>query len=172
MYNDARMTNQILPAIQKFVDDPQHRAAIERVCDECEAELRARPALEMTYRVVFPELKLTGEMAALRSLWVFAFAPEGESDIHKHSNSTQYTTAWRGKGSMRISEPEHPSEITLTQSSDAGMTEWKWIEIPPGVFHHAVAGAEGWCVISFQTVPATELQDEPYRGEPQYYINA
>ncbi len=164
------MNTSILPAIQKLADEPQYRAAIERACDECEAELRARPGLEMTYRVVMPELKMPGEMAALRSLWVFAFAPGGESDIHKHSNSTQYTHTWRGKGSLRIGEPEHPNEVQLPSSLDEGVTEREWIVIPTGTFHQAVAGAGGWCVISFQTAPATELQDEPYDGEPHYYI--
>jgi hypothetical protein len=164
------MTTQILPAIQKLVDEPQHRSAIERACNECETELRAQPALEMTYRVAIPELNLTGEMAALRSLWVFAFAPGGMSDIHKHSNSTQYTRAWRGEGCMRIGEPEHPNEVPLPPASNAGMAEPQWVVIPAGVFHQAVAGAGGWYVVSFQTAPATELQDEPYGGEPHYYI--
>jgi hypothetical protein len=164
------MARSILPALQEFVDQPLHRAAIEQACDECAAELRARPALEMTYRVVIPELKLTGEMAALRSLWVFAFTPGGESDIHKHSNSTQYTRAWRGEGSIRIGEPEHPDEVQLPPSLLEGLTEQEWIVIPIGTFHQAAAGAGGWCVISFQTAPAGELQDEPYDGEPHYYI--
>ena len=163
--------NPIFPALQEFVNEPQHRAAIDRACDECEAELRASPASEMTYRVVFQELKLTGEMAALSSLWVFTFAPNGVSDIHKHSNSTQYTRAWRGKGWMRVGDPDRPVEVPLPPVLGNDETEWQWTVIPSGVFHQAIAGASGWCVVSFQTAPAIELQDEPYDGESHYYIS-
>ncbi|MBO0799160.1 MAG: hypothetical protein J2P31_10105 [Blastocatellia bacterium] len=162
-------SNSLLSAIEEFVNQPQHRTAIDLACDECEAELRARPALEMNYRVVIPGLKETGTMSVLHSLWVFAFAPGGESDIHKHSNSTQYTRAWRGAGSMRIGDREDTEEARLPPPADRKIHPW--VVIPPGTFHHAVAGAEGWCVVSFQTAPAAELQDEPYEGEPHYYLN-
>jgi hypothetical protein len=160
----------MLEAMQEFVNQSQTRAAIERACDECEAELRAGSALEMSYRVVIPELELTGELAGMRSLWVFGFAPAGKSDIHKHSNSTQYTRAWRGKGAMRIGDPERAVDVALPPESEAGAAERQWSLIPTGVFHQGVAGESGWCVVSFQTAPATQLQDEPYEGESHFYL--
>jgi len=165
------MMTLILQAMQEFVDEPLRCAAIEQACNDCEAELRARPELEMTYRAVSSELKLNGEMAALRSLWVFAFAPNGESDIHRHSNSTQYTRAWRGKGRMRVGDPKQMVEISLPSELDASATERQWTVIPTGIFHQAVAGANGWYVVSFQTAPGAELQDEPFEGEARYYIS-
>ena len=41
---------------------------------------------------------------------------------------------------------------------------------PSGTFHQAIAGDAGWCVVSFQTVPAEELQDEEYSGATHHYI--
>jgi hypothetical protein len=167
------MPTSIFQAMQDFINEPQHRAAIDRACDECQSELCTRSPLEMAYRAVISELKLTGEMADLRSLWVFAFAPGGVSDIHRHSNSTQYTRAWRGRGWMRVGDPESPVEVALPPAADANAIEQQWTVISPGVFHQGAStadGADGWCVVSFQTAAATELQDEPYDGEPRYYI--
>jgi len=163
--------NSLFSALEEFVAQPQQRAAIDLACDECEAELRSQPALGMNYRAVIPELKGSGAMSVLHSLWVFAFAPGGESDLHKHSNSTQYTRAWRGSGAMRIGELEHPKLVPLPPATSANKDEQPWVAIPAGTFHQAKAGTAGWCVVSFQTAPAAELQDEPYNGEPQNYIN-
>ncbi len=152
--------------MQELVNDANYYHAIEQACDECEQELLAQPGLSMTYRLVIPQLELEGEAASLRSLWVFAFAPNGVSDIHKHSNSTQYTRSWRGGGSLRIGDPASPVEISLPPRKP----EQQWVTIPPGVFHQGVAFETGWCVVSFHTVPGAELQDEPYEGESHHYI--
>jgi quercetin dioxygenase-like cupin family protein len=161
---------EILQAMQEYVSEPHHRAAIEEACAECEAELRRQPELGMAYRVVAPLLELAGPAASLRSLWVFAFTPRGESDTHRHSNSTQYTRAWRGQGRLRIGDPDRASEVILGPPGAEPDPAQDWVVIPPGTFHHAVAGEAGWCVVSFHTVPAAQLQDEPFSGAPHYYL--
>ncbi|HWQ32320.1 MAG TPA: hypothetical protein VNQ79_05515 [Blastocatellia bacterium] len=148
----------------ELVNDASCHRAIEQACDACEAELQARPEVGMTWRVVFPRLELSGIASVSGSLWVFAFAPHGRSEIHKHSNSTQYTRAWRGQGTMRIGDPAQPADIYLPRAAEPD-----WVVIPMGVFHEAVAGADGWCVVSFQTVPAAELQEEPVAGAARHY---
>jgi quercetin dioxygenase-like cupin family protein len=149
--------------MQALVSDARHGPAIEQACDACQAELRARPGLAETWRVVVPQLELSGAASALGSLWVFAFAPHGASKTHKHSNSTQYTRTWRGQGNLRIGEPAQPVVISMDDA--------EWAVIPAGVFHQAVAGADGWCVVSFQTAPAADLREEPLDGAPQHYVS-
>ena len=147
-----------------LVTETLHRAQIERACDGCEAELLLRPELGMSYQVVNPRLEFAGPAAALRSLWVFAFRPHASSDKHKHSNSTQYTRTWRGSGRMRIG---HSELLTDALFEDPARD---WMEIPPGVFHQGIAEASGWCVVSFHTVVAEELQDEPFAGVSHHYV--
>ncbi len=169
MQTEMERIHQLLSTLEEFVNEPRHRAVIEQACDDCEAELRDQPGLDMTWRAAIPELRLTGAASSLRSLWVFAFAPNGESDIHRHSNSTQYTRVWRGRGRLMIGEPERAA-AALSPQSKPEEPDQPWTVIPPGVFHQAIADAEGWCVVSFQTVPAAELRDEPDEGEARPYL--
>jgi quercetin dioxygenase-like cupin family protein len=168
LWQDLRYGARVM---QELVNDANYHHAIEQACDECERELRAQSGLSMTYRLVIPQLELEGEAASLRSVWVFAFAPNGVSDIHKHSNSTQYTRSWRGGGRLRIGDPARAVEVNLPPAEPCE-EEQQWVVIPPGVFHQAVAFETGWCVVSFQTVPGAELQDEPYEGEPHHYMSS
>src|SRR6185295_18786614 len=131
---------ELLRALQLYVNEPQHRALIEQVCDECEAELQASPGLGMTYRVAIRGLAMAGTAGELRSLWVFAFAPRGASDLHKHSNSMQVTCAWRGQGRVLIGDPARPVTVCLSQSIGNHQAAQNWAVIPPGTFHQAVAG--------------------------------
>jgi len=164
------MMSTLLTFIRDYLNHPDQRAAIALRCAECESELRDHPHLEMTYRVVSSELELSGPGAPMKSLWVFAFRPGGESDLHKHSNSTQYSCTWTGLGKFRVGDPATAREITLTaQSTDHDPTQ-DWLVIPPATFHHAIASNEGWCVVSFHTVGAAELQDEPLDGTAQPYV--
>lgn len=161
--------SQLLHSMQQYVNRPENMAAIEQAWAECEADLRAQAGLEMAYRAVVPRLELANAEATF-SLWVFAFAPNGESDIHKHSNSTQITCTWRGQGRLRIGEPANAIETVLLLQSPERDPKQNWVVIPPKVFHHAQAAASGWMVVSFQTVPAQELQNESYLGEAQHYL--
>lgn len=163
------ISSQLLHTMQQYVNHPENRAAIEQSWAACEADLRAQAGLEMAYRAVVPRLELANA-DAIFSLWVFAFAPNGESDTHKHSNSTQITCTWRGQGRFRIGEPENATVSAPPLQSPERDPKQNWIVIPPKVFHHAKAEASGWAVVSFQTVPAQELQNEPYLGEAQPYL--
>jgi hypothetical protein len=161
---------ELFQAIDQYVSEAPHREAIEQACDACEAELRARPGLPMTWRLVASALRLTGTAASLNSLWVFAFSPGGESETHKHSNSTQYTRSWRGRGRLRIGEPETAVVLSLPplETREAGQ---KWAVLPAGVFHQAIASDDGWCVVSFQTAAADDLQEELYSGVILPYLH-
>ena len=154
--------NELLQAMDRYVSEAPVREAIEQACAACENELRANPSLGMTWRVVANDLRLPGAAIGLRSLWVFAFSPGGRSETHKHSNSTQYTRSWRGQGQLRVGEPE--SAVPLTKPGP------EWSVLPPNLFHQAIAGDVGWCVVSFQTVAAADLQEEPYSGTPHPYL--
>ena len=160
----------LLDEMEAFVALTEHSTAIDYACNECVAELQNEPGLEMTWRAVMPQLELTGSMNAVHSLWVFAFAPHGESDTHRHSNSTQYTRSWRGNGVLRIGNPESAAVVQLPLPEGEGPQSEQWTVIPAGVFHRAIANEHGWCVVSFQSAPANELQDEPIEGTSSPYI--
>ena len=160
----------LLDEMEEFVSRAEHSAAIDSACDECEKELENRPGVEETWRAVVPQLDLTGSLKAVGSLWVFAFAPHGESDTHRHSNSTQYTRSWRGNGVLRIGSPDSSVEVRLPPSEGEMTQREQWSIIPSRVFHRAIAREHGWCVVSFQTAPAAQLQNEPFEGTSSHYI--
>ena len=162
--------SEILRSIRNYINHPNQRIAIDQLCAECESELRDNPNLGMAYRVVSPELVLSGPGSPMKSLWVFAFKPGGESDIHKHSNSTQYSCTWKGRGNFRVGDPHNAREISLIEQSTNNDPHTDWLVIAPGTFHHAIASEEGWSVVSFHTVPARALQDEPFEGEAHHYV--
>ena len=163
--------SELFQLMDRFVNEPSVREAIERACSDCEDELRANATLEETWRVVVNELSLPGTAAGLRSLWVFAFSPGGRSETHKHSNSTQYTRSWRGHGQLRVGEPDKAVPLALPPPAAAGPGQ-EWVKLPPHLFHQAIAGDAGWCVVSFQTAAASELQEEPFSGAPHSYLNS
>jgi hypothetical protein len=72
---------------------------------------------------------------------------------------------------MRVGGPEHSHDVVLPPQLSADDIEPQWTMISRGVFHQGVATSDGWCVVSFQTAPAAELQDEPYEGEPHFYLS-
>ncbi len=164
------ISSQLLHTMQQYVNRSENIAAIEQAWTECEADLRTQAGLEMAYRAVVPRLELAHADATF-SLWVFAFASHGESDKHRHSNSTQITCTWRGQGRLQIGDMENLQEIVLPLQLPERDPKQNWTVIPPKVFHHAQAEANGWAVVSFQTVPAEELQNEPYLGEAQHYLH-
>lgn len=164
------ISSQLLRSMQFYVTQPENAATIEQAWAECENDLRTQPGLQMAYRAAVPKLELP-DTSTMFSLWVFAFAPNGESDTHKHSNSTQITCTWRGSGRLRIGDPAQAIEVVPPSPSIEQNPEGNWAVIPSSVFHHAKAAATGWSVVSFQTVPAEELQNEPYAGEARYYLS-
>lgn len=163
------ISSQLLHTMQQYVNRSENMAAIEQAWTACQADLHTQAGLQMAYRAVVPRLELTNADPTF-SLWVFAFAPNGESDIHKHSNSTQITCTWRGRGRLRIGDPGAAIEFCPPLPSPADNPAGNWAIIPPAVFHHAQAEADGWAVVSFQTVPAQELQNEPYIGAATHYL--
>jgi hypothetical protein len=167
------MESNIISLMRAYLSEGGNKAAIEQAVADCEAELRAGQTV--AYRAAIPDIQIPGPGSLLRSLWVFAFAPHAASEIHRHSNSTQYTATWRGDGTLMLGPPDDVSEIALREAesddvdASAGADGSSWVTIPAGVFHQATAGEEGWVVISFHTVPGDELQEEPLRGAAHYY---
>ena len=144
--------------------------SIARACEACERELTENSNMAWTYRVAESDLNDAGIATPLKSLWVFAFRAGASSEIHKHSNSTQYTAVWRGEGRMKVGDSTAIEESQLNASADGSLMEREWVTIPPGTYHQAVAGGTDWYVVSFHTVVAEELQEEPLVGTSHHYV--
>ena len=50
----------LLQTVEDYTSNSENIALIEQACDDCEAELRERSGLEMTWRAVVPALEMTG----------------------------------------------------------------------------------------------------------------
>src|SRR5947207_2604911 len=129
-----------LKFIQQYINQPEQKISIEQLYAECGIELGQNEGQGMAYRVISGDLNFTGAGSVMKSLWLFAFRPNGESDIHKHSNSTQYTCTWSGLGAMRLGSPANAKNNVLSGQSIGHDPASDWIIIPPGTYHQAIAG--------------------------------
>jgi hypothetical protein len=109
--------------------------------------------------------------AAIGSAWIFVLRAGTDTGAERHPNSHQRMMTLAGVGDLKTDAKGLPNEVKteseivwrsnlLTSESNAPLNQ-RWISIPPNVWHRPVIpkGAD-WVVISFHTVPASELIEE------------
>ena len=162
---------QILQTLDETVRSKTVRAQIEPIIERVRAELRRKLDALMTWEPV--PLDVFGENlpASIRSVWIFILRAGVDSGAERHPNSQQRMLTIGGTGDMKIdtkaakndvaSESEIEWRSNVLISDPNAPLEQRWISIPPNVWHRPVIpiGAD-WVVVSFHTVPATELIEE------------
>jgi hypothetical protein len=138
-------------ALAALVDEWRASAEVARALDELAAELAAgdepfvgRPLSEALVRGRLP--------AGIASAWVFSLRANRRNPAHHHPNSTQYTTAIRGRGTAHIAGEDRPMALF-----DIAQPIETIYEIPPHTPHAFTPGEGGLAVISFHTVLPEEL---------------
>jgi hypothetical protein len=161
----------VLETLDRLVRSEQVRAQIQPIVERVRADLARKPDALMTWEPV-PMTTFGRELPSeIRSGWVFILRAGVDTGAERHPNSHQRMMTFGGTGDMKIdakgtkNDVAEESEIAwqshILVSDPNAPLERRWISIPKNVWHRPVIpkGAE-WVVVSFHTVPATELIEE------------
>lgn len=158
-----QVTTQLLPILERV------RAELAR---ESDALMAWEPIPLKTFGGRLPP--------SIKSGWLFILRAGADTGVERHPNSHQRMMTLAGTGEMKTDATGRPNEVAaeseivwqsniLVSDSDAPL-ERRWISIPQNVWHWPVTGkAAEWIVISFHTVPATELIEERPGGKQMLY---
>jgi len=161
----------LLETLDRVVCAEEMRTQLQPIVERVHTELARMPDALMTWEPL--PLALLGDRlpAAIRSAWIFVLRAGTDTGAERHPNSHQRMMTLAGVGDMKTDAKGLPNEVKteseivwrsnlLTSESNAPLNQ-RWISIPPNVWHRPVIpkGAH-WVVISFHTVPASELIEE------------
>jgi hypothetical protein len=162
---------QILETLDRIVRSAHVVSLIEPIIERVRAELGRKADALMTWEPVPLTIFGNGLPREIRSGWIFVLRAGVDTGAERHPNSHQRMLTIGGTGDMKIdtkaakndvasgSEIEWQSNVLISDPNAS--LEQRWISIPPNVWHRPVIpmGAD-WVVVSFHTVPATELIEE------------
>jgi hypothetical protein len=161
----------VLQMLDEIVRSEPVRAQILLIIDRVRATLARKSDALMAWEPVELETFGTQLPSCIESGWVFVIRAGADTGAERHPNSHQRMMTFAGQGDMKLdasgrsNEIEDESEIAwhshvLVNDPNAPL-ERRWISIPKNVWHRPVtAKGEDWVVVSFHTVPVTELIEE------------
>jgi hypothetical protein len=167
----TKQERQILETLDRIVRSEHVVSLIEPIIKRVRAELGRKADALMTWEPV--PLTIFGNTLPkeIRSGWIFVLRAGVDTGAERHPNSHQRMLTIDGTGDMKIDPKAAKNDVgsefeikwqsnVLINDPNASL-EQRWISIPPNVWHRPVipTGAD-WVVVSFHTVPATELIEE------------
>ena len=171
----------VLEALDKIVQSENVRGKILPIVERVRADLGRNPDALMAWEPV--ALETFGALPpAIRSGWVFILRAGSDTGAERHPNSHQRMMTFDGTGDMKIdaigtpNDVETESEIAwrshILVSDLSAPVEKRWVSIPQNIWHRPVIpkGAD-WVVVSFHTVPATELIEERPGAKQMFYTS-
>jgi hypothetical protein len=172
---------RVLKTLDKIVRSEVVRAQIEPIVERVCADLSRRSDRLMTWEPI--ALGIFGDQlpSAIHSGWIFVLRAGADTGAERHPNSHQRMLSLRGKGDMQTdtkaiwNEVERESEISwqsnVLVSDQNAPLEARWISIPQNVWHRPVISpGTDWVVVSFHTVPATDLIEERPGAKQMRYL--
>jgi len=172
----------ILETLDKIVRSPRVRTKIEPIIERVRADLSRKLNALMTWEAIALDIFGAGLPASLRSAWIFVLRAGADTGAERHPNSHQRMMTFGGTGDMQIdiksarndvkSEADINWQPNILVSDPDAPLEARWISIPPNVWHRPVIPkAADWLVVSFHTVPATELIEERPGAKKMFYLS-
>jgi hypothetical protein len=161
----------ILETLDEIVRSEKVRAQIRPILERVRAELARKPDALMTWEPI-PLATFGSELPPeIQSGWVFVLRAGTDTGAERHPNSHQRMMTFDGVGDMKLDVKGTPNNVTeesqiawksnVLVSDQGAPLESRWISIPKNVWHRPVIPKTGeWVVVSFHTVPATELIEE------------
>jgi hypothetical protein len=147
------------------------RAQIRPILERVRAELGQKPDALMTWEPI-PLAAFGSELLPeIQSGWGFVLRAGTDTGAERQPNSHQRMITFDGTGDMKLDAKGTPNAVAkeseiawkshVLVSDPNAPLERRWISIPTNVWHRPVIpqGAD-WVVVSFHTVPATELIEE------------
>jgi hypothetical protein len=150
---------RILESIDNILRQKSVRATIDSIAMKVEHELKRDTEASLAWGPVPLTVYQESLPEMLRSSWVFAVRARTNTGAESHPNSHQRMMSYRGTGDLQIWGGKKWCSHFL-KSVPEGSIEDRWVSVPPGVLHQALAPEENWIVVSFHTVPSEELIEE------------
>jgi hypothetical protein len=169
----------LLETLDKIVHSEKVRSQIEPIVERVRADLAGKPDALMAWEPIAPEA-FDGLPPSIQSIWVFVLRAGADTGAERHPNSHQRMMTLAGKGDMKLDAKGIPNEVQaeseiawrshiLASNPDLPL-EGRWISIPKNIWHRPVISKEAdWAVVSFHTVPASELIEERPGGKQMLY---
>ena len=150
---------ELLRSLDAAVFAPECAAALRTICDRALAILERSPREIEAWEAVPLELYGRDFPAEIRSSWVFVLRRGVTTGAERHPNSVQRMVSWSGGADFQVHDGERWVSHRLADDRAAPI-ERRWLSIPPDTWHQGVVGDRDWLVVSFHTVPASELIEE------------
>lgn len=129
-------------------------AALQRVTDALTA------GTETMAWEVFPRTQFGGALPPeIRSCWIFVIRPGQATGAERHPNSHQRSLSLQGSGRFELRQAAGWEAYDLAPGLAAPVGK-SWVTIPPNTWHRLFSGAVPWGMISFHTVPSSQLIEE------------
>src|SRR5438132_7980647 len=170
----------LLEMLDKIVRSEKVRAQIRPIVERVRAELARKPKTLMAWEPIV--LETFGALPpSIRSGWVFILRAGADTGAERHPNSHQRMMSFEATGDLKTdakaveNEVQTESEIVwqsnLLVGDPQALLERRWVSIPQNIWHRPVIpkGAD-WTVVSFHTVPATELNEERPGAKQMRYL--
>jgi hypothetical protein len=176
----TKKERSLLEKLDKIVRSSRIRAQIRPIVERVRADLVRKPDALMAWEPI--ALETFGPLPpAIRSGWVFILRAGSDTGAERHPNSHQRMMSFEATGDLQTDlksvqrDVQTESEIVwqsnvLVSDPDEPL-ERRWVSIPQNIWHRPVIpkGAD-WVVVSFHTVPATELIEERPGAKQMFYL--
>ncbi len=137
------------------------RSTIDEIVERLEKKISESAGGDMTWEPV--PLSMYGVQLPhnIKSSWVFILRANTPTGPERHPNSIQRVMSYRDSGNLQTKKNIDDVWQSHFLGSDQELPmEQRWLTIPAGVWHQAVAPKNHWAVVSFHTVEAEELIEE------------
>ncbi len=154
-----RVEKEILLVLDNIISKSLIRLEIGNIISETEEKLRKEPDDTLVWESI--PLTIYGERLpdVIRSSWVFIVRAHSTTGPERHPNSQQRMMSYRGTGNLQIWDGDKWCSNILVSDPTEGIGK-RWVSISQNIWHQAVVGEENWVVVSFHTVPDSELIEE------------
>ena len=157
--------HDVLHALDIAARAPTAAAALSRIAVRVLATLARAPGEIEAWEAVPLDVYGAGTLPpGVGSSWVFALRRGVATGAERHPDSRQRMFSWSGGGDFQVHDGTRWVSHRLPADRGAPLEE-RWLSIPPDTWHQGVVGDEDWVVVSFHTVPKTELVEE--RPDPE-----
>ena len=148
-------SNPALSWLEKVVSEENVVSKLRQIVSRVHTQLELSKNEPMTWESFSPSFFGNDLPCQIASSWIFVIRAGTYLGVERHPNSYQRTIAWQGGGLFEIYEngvwQPHPI---------SSIGEERSVSIPQNAWHRVTAGPEDWAMISFHTVPASELIEE------------
>lgn len=155
------MTTYRVRKLHELIGGLKETTAVRSLCKDLEARLRRSRA---PYEgAPLPEDLVRGRLpVGVLSAWVFVLPPDQPTPPHRHPGSVQHSAVIAGGGWGWVAGRRFE-----LQPYDPAFPERSLLVIPEGAPHAFQPGHEGLVLMSFHTVPAEALREEPVEVGPE-----